>query len=141
MKETILDINIINVINIRCEFIDLLEYLENISIDYADLNIFENFIYINNNNNDAYKISKIINNNETYSFQYIISNGSYINIPTAEFIPDIIYDFEIDLINKKFKKNDEFKTVNLENQIIINIEDDKKIIKKNKSIFRKILGC
>ena len=131
--------NIINNIIIRCEFIDLLEYLEKISIDYSDFNIFTDFIYIDSKNKNNYKISKVINNNETYRFQYLITNGSYINIPNAEFIPDIIYDFQIDLINKKFTKKDEFKNIALENHTIINIEDNTLI--KNKSLFRKLFGC
>jgi hypothetical protein len=85
-------------------------------------------------------LDKLINNNETYRFQYLIINGSYINIPNAEFIPDIMYDFQIDLINKKFIKKDEFKNVVLENHTIINIEDNP-LIKKNKSLLRKLLGC
>ena len=74
---------------IRCEFIDLLEHLENISIDYADLKVFEDFIYYDIKNNDTYKISKVVNNNETYLFQYITHN-TYINIPNAIFMPDVL---------------------------------------------------
>jgi hypothetical protein len=127
-----------NSIMIRCEFIDLLEHLENISIDYADLKVFEDFIYYDIKNNDTYKISKVVNNNETYLFQFITTDNTYINIPNAIFMPDVQYDFEIDLINKKIRKMDEFKKIEL--HTIINIDNNINRIKK-KSLLRKILGC
>lgn len=131
-----------NNIIIRCEFIELLDHLEKINIDYVDINKLNNFIFIDIKKNMNYKISKVINNNETYSFQYNFNNID-INIPNANFLPDIMYDFEIDLINKKFIKKDEFKNIILENHTIINIEDEK--IVKKKSIFtfarQLLLGC
>ena len=131
--------NNIHNIHIRCEFIELLENLENISIDYVDINKLKDFIYMDTKNNIDYKISKVINNNEIYIFQYTIlvaDNEVFKNIPNAEFHPDIHYDFNIDLINKKFSKNDEFIKIDINNNIN-NIE----LIKKNKSLLRKILGC
>jgi hypothetical protein len=131
MEETKLDIIIM-----RCEYIELLEYLQNISIEFADLNIFEGFIYYDTNNEDTYKISKVINNNEIYSFQY--KEGHF--IPNAEFHKDVHYDFEIDLLNKKFKRNDEFTNVEL--HTVINIDNNFTIDRiKKKSLFRKIFGC
>jgi hypothetical protein len=129
-----------NIIHIRCEFIELLDHLENISIDYVDINKLNDFIFIDAKNNIDYKISKVINNNEIYKFQYTIlvaDSELFKNIPNAEFHPDIHYDFNIDLINKKFIKKDEFIKIDIHNNINNNIE----LIKKNKSLFRKILGC
>ncbi len=126
-----------NNIIIRCEFIELLEHLEKINIDYVDINKLIDFIYIDFKNNINYKISKIINNNEHYKFQYTIliaDNEEFKNIPNAEFHPDVHYEFKIDLIKKEFRKMDEYININID---INNIE----LIKKNKSLFRKILGC
>jgi hypothetical protein len=125
-------------INIRCEFIELLEHLEKINIDYVDINKFNDFLYVDTKNNINYKISKVINNNEIYKFQYTIlieDNEEFKNIPHAEFHPDIHYEFHLDLVNKEFKKTDEYININ------INCDNNIELIKKNKSIFRKILGC
>ena len=132
MEETNLDKHNIK---LRCEFIDLLDHLEKISIELADLDLFENFIYFDTKNEDSYKISKVINNNETYLFQYKEDH----NIPNAEFHKDIHYDFEINLLNKTFKRIDEFKTVEL--HTIINIDNNINYNIKKKSLVRKILGC
>jgi hypothetical protein len=129
-----------NNIYIRCEFIELLDHLENISIEYVDMNKLNDFIFIDAKNNLDYKISKVINNNEIYKFQYTIlvaDSEVFKNIPNAEFHPDIHYDFHIDLINKKFSKKDEFIKIDININNINNIE----LIKKNKSLLRKILGC
>ena len=133
-------INNNNNIHIRCEFIELLDHLESISIDYVDINKLNDFIFIDAKNNIDYKISKVINNNEIYKFQYtllVADSEVFKNIPNAEFHPDIHYDFHIDLISKKFIKKDEFIKIDINTNINNNIE----LIKKNKSLLRKILGC
>ncbi len=135
--------NITNII-IRCEFIDLIDRLERINYNYVDLNELNNFIYIDPKNEDSYKISNVIDNKETYIFQYKITNGNnneLINIPNAEFHPNTDYDFNIDLVNKIFKKIDEYNDVEL--HTIINMELDIQIerTKKNKSLLRKLFGC
>jgi hypothetical protein len=133
----------INNIIIRCEFIDLLDRLERINFDFVDLNELNNFIYYDIKNNkqfvNTYKIANVINNKETYIFQYKNSNNEYIDIPNAEFYPNIEYDFNLDLVNKTFKKLDEYH--NIELHTIINIDMDINIINKKKSLIRKILGC
>ncbi len=134
MQETKLD----NTFKFRCTFIELMDYLEKISIDYADLNIFTNFIYMDPKNEYNYKISKVINNKETYIFQFLGENKEHYNIPNAIFIPENLYDFELDLNLKKFKKFNEYKIEEIINIInIINNDDNK----KNKSFIRKIFGC
>ncbi len=130
----------INTIIIRCEFIDLIDRLEKINYDYVDLNELNNFIYIDPKNENSYKISNVINNKETYLFQYKTSNGN-INIPNAEFKHNVEYDFNLDLVNKIFKKIDEFVDVELHTIINMDIDIDIEIVKKNKSLLRKILGC
>ena len=98
-------------------FIDLLDKLEKINFDFVDINELNNFTYYDYKNNqnviNTYKISNIINNKETYIFQYINSDNNYINIPHAEFYPNTEYDFNLDLINKTFKKMDEFNDIEL----------------------------
>jgi hypothetical protein len=134
MNETNLD-NICK----RCEFIDLLDYLEKINIDYVDINNFEGFIYMDPRNEYNYKIAKVINYNELYSFYYEISSDNKLElIPNAEFHPEVLYDFSIDLYNKKFKKFDEYKKIN---HTIINIESNILSKSNNKSFIRKIFGC
>ena len=83
---------------------------------------------------------------ETYIFQYKKTNGdSYelINIPNAEFNKKTEYDFCLDLVNKTFKKTDEFNDIELYTIINmdIDIEQKIKVSKKNKSLLRKIFGC
>jgi hypothetical protein len=137
-----------HIIKFRCSFIDLMEKLENISIDFVELSCFNDYIYMDPKNEYNYKISSIKNVKETYSFYYLKSDNIYEIIPHAIFIPENYYDFEIDIKDKKFKKFDEYKTVSF-NEIkhtIINmqIEEDRKKLSKdtqNKSLFRKIFGC
>ncbi len=132
---------IIENIIIRCEFIDLIDRLERINYDYVDLNELNKFVYIDPKNENIYKISNVINNNETYIFQYkVTKDNSYelINIPNAEFKHNVEYDFNIDLINKTFKKIDEYIDVELHTIINMDIDVD---VKKNKSLIRKIFGC
>lgn len=128
---------------IRCHFIELLDKLERINFDFVDLNELNNFIYYDCKNNhtfiNTYKISNIINNKETYIFQYVNSNNDYIDIPYATFYPNTEYDFSLDLVNRTFKKMDEFNDIEL--HTIIDIDFDIKHYKKNKSFFRKIFGC
>lgn len=131
---------IINQIIIRCEFIDLIDRLERINYDYVDINELNNFIYYDYKNENSYKISNIINNKETYIFQYKTNNDNeFINIPNAIFYPKREYDFNLDLVNKIFKKMDEYDDVELHTIINMDIEID--VNKKNKSLFRKIFGC
>ncbi len=124
---------------IRCQFIDLLDKLERINFDYVDINELNNFIYYDYKNETIYKISNIINSKETYIFQYINSNNEFINIPNAEFYSNIEYDFSLDLLNRTFKKNEEYNDIEL--HTIITIDIDIKQFKKNKSFLRKIIGC
>ena len=123
---------------IRCQFIDLLDKLEKINFDFVDINELNNFIYYDYKNDSTYKISNIINYKETYIFQYINSENDYINIPNAEFYQNIEYDFSLDLMNKIFKKLDEYNDIEL--HTIIDIDFDIKQYKK-KSFLRKIFGC
>ncbi len=134
-----------NIIRTRCSFIDLLDKLEKISIDFIDLSCFNNYIYMDPRNEFNYKISSTVNNNESYSFYYLKSTNEFEIIPHAIFIPEYYYDFEIDIKDKKFKKFDEYKPI-LFNEIkhtIINMQLDEKNKSNNvsKSLFRKILGC
>ncbi len=133
MQETKLD----KTLKFRCTFIELMDNLEKISIDYVDINIFTDFIYMDPKNEYNYKISNVINNKETYVFQYLGENKENHNIPNAVFIPENLYDFELDLNNKKFKKMFEYKVEEIIEIInIINNND-----KKNKSFIRRLLGC
>jgi hypothetical protein len=140
--------NISNIL-IRCEFIDLIDRLERINYDYVDLNELNNFIYYDSKNEDTYKIANVINDREKYIFQYKkTKDNSYelINIPNAIFNPKTEYDFNLDLINKTFKKTDEYNDIELHTIININtlesIEQiELEVNKKNKSLLRKIFGC
>ena len=133
------EITMMKKIIMRGLFIDLLDKLEKINFDFVDINELNNFIYYDYKNINTYKISNIINNKETYIFQYINSDNQYINIPNAEFLQNTEYDFSLNLINRTFKKMDEFKDIEL--HTIIDIDFDIKQYKKNKSFFRKIFGC
>ena len=136
----------INNITIRCEFIDLIDRLERINYDYVDLNELNGFIYYDYKNNqdgaNTYEIANVINNKEKYIFQYKKTNGDryeLINIPNAEFNQKTEYDFCLDLVNKTFKKTDEYH--NIELYTIINMDIEIEVNKKNKSLLRKIFGC
>jgi hypothetical protein len=134
-------IKVITNIIIRCEFIDLIDRLEKINYDYVDINKLNNFIYYDHKNENSYKIANIINNKETYIFQYKITKNDsheFINIPNAVFHPNTEYDFNLDLVNKVFKKTDEYTDIEL--HTIINM-DNIEVNKKNKSLLRKIFGC
>ncbi len=120
-----------NLVKVRSEFIDLLGYLEKINIDYVDINSFVGFIYMDPKNEYKYKISIVENNAETYSFKYLEEQ-----IPNAIFFPNVLYDFDIDLVNKTFKKLDEYKIID---HLILDIDID--IKQKNKSFIRKLFGC
>ena len=127
-------------IKLRAEFIDLLGYLEQQDFNYVDYNELVGFIYMDPKNEFRYKISKVTNNNETYTFQYIKLQSDdnisqFEDIPHAIFNPNTLFDFDIDLENKTFKKLDEY------NHIILNMNE--KVIPKspNKNIIRKIFGC
>jgi hypothetical protein len=136
------------IIKLRCEFIDLLGYLEKIDIDYLYVNQFNGFIYMDTKNEFRYSISHVVNNMETYSFYYkchmgkdqgTLFQGTFECIPNAIFQPNILYDFDIDLEKKTFKKLDEYKPIEPDH-IVINIKED--IIKsKPMSLFRRLLGC
>ena len=139
-----------NIIRIRCSFIDLLDKLEKLSVEFIDLSCFNGYIYMDPRNEFNYKISSTTNNNETYSFNYLKLTNEFEIIPNAVFTPNNYYDFEIDIKEKKFKKFDEYKPI-LFNEIkhtIINmqIEENRNKLKKDnisnsKSLFRKMLGC
>ncbi len=125
----------------RCSFIDLLDKLEKISIDFVDLACFNDYIYMDPRNEFNYKISSVKNVNETYKFYYLKSGNIFEEIPNATFIQEYYYDFEIDTKEKKFKKFDEYKPILLDEikHTIINMQIEEK--NKNKSLLRKLLGC
>ncbi len=134
-----------NIIRTRCSFIELLDKLEKISIDFVDLTGFNDYIYMDPRNEFNYKISSLINNNETYKFYYIKKydvNTIYEEIPNAIFLNNSYYDFEIDIKELKFKKFDEYKIVSIDEVkhtiINMNINDG---TPKQKSLLRKMLGC
>jgi hypothetical protein len=132
-----------NIIKLRCSFIDLLDRLEKISIDFVELSCFNDYIYMDPRNEYNYKILSVTNNNETYKFYYLKSDNVFSEIPNAIFIPEHHYDFEIDIKDKKIKKFDEFKIISF-NEIkhtIINMQIEEQKKKSNKSTFRKIFGC
>ncbi len=132
-----------NIIRIRCSFIDLLDKLEKISVDFIDLSCFNDYIYMDPRNEFNYKISSTKNENEIYSFYYLKSSNEFEIIPHAIFTPELYYDFEVDIKEKKFKKFDEYKPIPL-NEIkhtIINMQIEEERRNKEKSLFRKILGC
>jgi len=124
-----------NIIKVRSEFIDLLGYLENININFVNINELLNYIYTDPLNEYRYKISEIENNNEIYIFKYLKENTNE-SIPNAIFYPHVLYDFDIDLTNKIFKKLDEYKIVD---HIIIDLNIPNR--KNKKSLIRKIFGC
>jgi hypothetical protein len=127
-----------NNIKVRGAFIDLMEYLEKINIDYSDINQFVGFIYMEPKNEYRYKISEVVNEAEVYTFKYL-KEHTFEPIPNATFNPTTLYDFDIDFINKTFKKIDEYKIID---HIMINIDKPELIYnKKNKSLIRKIFGC
>ncbi len=142
------------IIKLRCEFIDLLGYLEKIDIDFVDVNQFNGFIYMDPKNEFRYSISQAVNNMETYSFYYKrhigkdqgtlddqgrLDQDTFECIPNSIFQPNFLYDFDIDLEKKTFKKLDEYKPIEPDH-IVINIKED--IIKtKPMNLFRRILGC
>lgn len=144
-----------DIIRLRCSFIELLDKLEKISIDFIDLTCFNDYIYMDPRNEYNYKISSVTNNIETYTFYYLKSNNNFEIIPNAIFIPDHYYDFEVDIKNKKFKKFDEYiqVTLNMLSSIkvlgntteikhtIINMQIDEDKKNNDKSLFRKIFGC
>ena len=139
-----------NIITVRSEFIDLIGHLEKINIDYVNINNLIGFVYMDPKNEHTYKISRINNDNETYTFQYLKSNDDYEDIPHATFSPITLYDFDVDVDNKTFKKMDEFKTID---HIILNIKSiitniqipDHMAKKQSKNIikrfFRRFFGC
>jgi hypothetical protein len=139
-----------NIITVRSEFIDLIGHLEKININYVNINNLIGFVYMDPKNEHTYKISRINNDNETYTFQYLKSNDDYEDIPHATFNPITLYDFDVDVDNKIFKKMDEFKTIdhiilNIKS-IITNIQIPDYMAKKQsrniiKRFFRKIFGC
>ena len=132
-----------NIIKTRCSFIDLLDKLEKISIDFVDLTCFNDYTYMDPRNEFNYKISSLTNNKEIYKFYYLKSDNNFEEIPHAKFIPDNYYDFEINIKEKKLKKFDEYKTVSLNDikHTIINMQIEETRLNKNKSLFKKIFGC
>ena len=121
-------------LNVSGTFLDLLDELEKISIDFINLDGFFNYIYITPRNENKYMISNVINNNETYIFQYKNNNNELFNIPNAIFINNNNYDFIIDIKNKTFTNtnNNEYTIID------IDIPEIKKNKNKKKYYF---LGC
>jgi hypothetical protein len=114
-------------------FIDLLDELEKISIDFIDLSGFTGYTFINPDNESDYVIKSVINQRETYILE---------NIPNGIFSPEYVYDFEIDFNNKLFKKLNQYTVINISEFEICNDDDIKSKNKnKNKSIFSKIFRC
>ncbi len=111
-------------------FIDLLDELEKISTDFIDLNGFNGYTFINPENDRNYVINSLINKEETYILE---------NIPNGVFSPEYVYDFEIDLSNKIFKKLNQYTVINISEFEIT--DDDNKKPNKNKTIFSRIFRC
>ncbi len=120
-------------LNVSGTFLDLLDELEKISIDFINLDGFFNYIYITPRNDNKYMISNVINNNENYIFQYKNSNNELFNIPNATFIDNNNYDFIIDIENKTFTNTNQ-------NEYTI-IDIDIPEIKKKKKYNFFNLGC
>lgn len=148
------------IINVRQgTFMDLLDALEKVSMDFVDLSGFNNYIFMTNPNEYNYIIHNTINNNETYTFQFKkinqpntdtsnqqnnITNITFENIPNATFKPEDIYDFEINITQKKFKKLNQYTVINISdiinNQKKKDTDTDSDKAKK-KSLLQKLFGC
>lgn len=113
-------------------FLDLLGELEKISTDFIDLNGFNGYTFINPENDRNYVIQSIINKNETYILE---------NIPNGIFSPEYVYDFEVDINNKLFKKLNQYSVINISELEISYDKDDIDNKSKRKTIFSKIFGC
>ncbi len=151
-------------------FMDLLEELEKVSVDFVDLSELNNYIFMAYSNEYNYIIHNIINNNETYIFQYKKinrqnnneedkekgkekdkekdkeNNITFENIPNAIFRPDEIYDFEVNITQKKFKKLNQYTVINMaEVMHTINMQmqnnKNKNSNGKKKGILHKFFGC
>ena len=137
-------------------FMDLLNELEKVSIDFVDLSGFNNYIFMTQPNEYNYIIHNITNNKETYRFQFKkinlqnvdqqnnITNITFENIPNAVFKPEDIYDFEINITQKKFKKLNQYTVINISD--IINNQKKKESDSdsdkaKKKSLLQKLFGC
>ena len=144
-------------------FMDLLNELEKVSVDFVDLSGFNNYIFMTQPNEYNYIIHKITNNKETYIFQFKKinqqnveqqnveqqnveqqNNITFENIPNDVFKPEDIYDFEINITQKKFKKLNQYTVINISD--IINNEKKKESDSdsdkaKKKSLLQKLFGC
>ncbi len=147
----------------QVSFMDLLNELEKISVDFVDLSGLKNYIFMTYPNEYNYIIHNIINNQETYTFQYRKINRqkaqneenpqndiTFENIPNAIFRPDEIYDFEVNITQKKFKKLNQYTIIDI-SDIVNNINNINNINKKEsdtdsnkgkkKSLLHKLFGC
>ncbi len=120
------------IIKIQGGFIDLLNELEKISIDFVDMTGLYGYIFMTNNNEFNYIIHNIENNSETYTFQYYQTDKSKHNIPNAIFKPEEIYDFEINITKKTFKKVNQYVVINF---MDLMIEENKKTEEKKRKVF------
>jgi len=126
--------NIDKIFRIRGNFLDLLNELEKISIDFVELSGLYNYVFMTSNNEFNYIIHNIENDKETYTFQYYQKDKSKHDIPNAIFKPEEIYDFEINITKKTFHKVNHYTVVNLMDFII----DENKKQEEKKSNKRKL---
>lgn len=104
-----------SIIKVQGSFIDLLNELEKINVEFIDLTGLYGYKFINLDHNIEYQITTIINNYETYTF---------VNIPNAIFRPDNVYDFEVNINDKKLKVLNKYSIIT-----ILEIEEEKNSIK------------
>ena len=116
------------IIKIQGSFLDLLNELEKISIDFVELPGLYDYVFMTNNNDFNYIIHHIDNNHEIYTFQYYQKDKSVHDIPNAVFRPEEMYDFEINLTKKTFHKVNQYTVVNFMDFLI---DEEKKNDKKN----------
>jgi hypothetical protein len=119
------------IIKIHGSFIDLLDALEKINTEFINLTGLYNYIFMTQNNEYNYIIHNIENNNEIYTFQYYKNDKSIHNIPNAIFNPEEIYDFELNITKKTFKKIHQYTLINL-NEFLMEIQIPEIKISKDK---------
>jgi hypothetical protein len=110
------------IIKIQGTFLDVLDNLERIHIDFVELSGLYNYIFMTDNNEFNYIIHNINNEAETYTFQYYQTDKTLHNIPNAIFTPNDICDFEINITKKTFKKINQSVTIDLRNAVIEKME-------------------
>ncbi len=127
------------IIKIQGGFIDLLNELEKVNIDFVSLDGLYGYIFMMNHNEFNYIIHNIENDRETYTFQYYQKDKSKHDIPNAVFKPEEIYDFEINLTKKTFKKVNQYMVINFMDFIIEENKKQTEINIKKKGFFCNII--